>query len=60
MHHDMGLMWQAVGVPQPAEWRGPRPVDDLERHWMGLSLGGEGSSRGAFGGADEDRDNPMG
>ena len=59
MHSDLILVWRALGSPHRDEWRGSRPLDDLERQWMGLSLGGEGSSRGAEG-VDEDQDDPMG
>jgi hypothetical protein len=53
LHHDLGLIWEALGTPQEEEWRGPRPLDDLERQWMGLNLDGAGSSRGADMGPDD-------
>ena len=53
MHHDLGLIWEALGTPQEEEWRGPRPLDDLERQWMGLNLDGAGSSRGTDMGPDD-------
>src|ERR1044072_6186613 len=46
LHHDLGLIWEALGTPQEDAWRGPRPLDDLERPWMGLNLDGAGSIRG--------------
>src|ERR1044072_1819205 len=53
LHHDLGLIWEALGTPQEEEWRGPRPLDDLERQWMGLNLDGAGSSRGTDMGPDD-------
>src|ERR1044072_667551 len=53
LHHDLGLIWETLGIPQHEEWRGPGPLDDLERQWMGLNLDGAGSSRGTDMGPDD-------
>src|ERR1044072_687735 len=53
LHHDLGLIWEALGTPQEDAWRGPRHLDELERQWMGLNLDGAGSSRGTDMGPDD-------
>ena len=56
LHHDLGLVWEALDTPQPDQWRGSRPLDDLERQWMGLNIGGAGSSRSTERGPEDPMD----